>query len=289
MPGARYRDFRFGDSAELLAEYILGSMAFTTRVPRQEDVGHDFFCVLAEPDGELLMAGPFFTVQTKKGAGTITYQKEYEVKWIKQQENPLFICQTNTDSLSIDLYSTWNMHTGFLAKDARKIILSPGGPEDNYEEVQTSEDNSQQIIPLGKPILHITAADTMREGQTRTFAHILREWVLMDRQNIANKHAGMHWVIGPTSWETNKPLLTPREWLTAFFWNAQNLSLCRTNFGRCATALRLTLRRAYDQERENSPEVSQEIEGLEHALKSHSKYLEPLAIQLLREQIRLDI
>lgn len=120
MPGARYEDFRFGDSAELLAEFILGSIAFTTRVPRQEDVGYDFFCVLAEKDAELLKAGPFFTVQAKKGRGKIAFEKEYEVDWIKKQENPFFICVTNSDSLSIDLYSTWIMPRASSLKTQRK-------------------------------------------------------------------------------------------------------------------------------------------------------------------------
>ena len=65
MPGAQPIGPRYGTSAELLAEFVLGSMAFTTRVPRQEDVGHDLLCVLAERSGRMMLAGPFFTVQVK--------------------------------------------------------------------------------------------------------------------------------------------------------------------------------------------------------------------------------
>jgi hypothetical protein len=36
----------FWASAEGLAEFILGSFAFTTLVPYQVDIGHDFYCVL---------------------------------------------------------------------------------------------------------------------------------------------------------------------------------------------------------------------------------------------------
>lgn len=128
----------------------------------------------------------------------------------------------------------------------------------------------------------------MDEGRRKVFAGLLHEWVLLDRQNVVNKHAGMHWVIGPKYWETNKSLSAEREWLTMFFWNAINLDKCRLNFGRCATALRLTERWAYG-EQEKLSELAQEIEGLEHALKTHAKYLEPLAVKLLREQIKLDI
>ncbi len=65
MPGARHPDFRLGDRTELLAEFCLNTMAFTTRVPRQEDIGHDFFCVLSEIKQDMLWAGPSFTVKVK--------------------------------------------------------------------------------------------------------------------------------------------------------------------------------------------------------------------------------
>jgi len=136
MPGARNRDFRIGDSAELLAELIINSMAFTTRVPRQEDVGYDLLCVLAGLDNRLLKAGPFFTVQVKGTHENIIFEKDYEVAWIKQQENPFFICDANRDALSVEIFSTWIMHLGFLSMGADKIVLAPGGAEDNYQEVQ---------------------------------------------------------------------------------------------------------------------------------------------------------
>lgn len=45
MAGCRWRTFRLGDRSELLVEQLLASLAFTTRVPRQEDVGVEFFAV----------------------------------------------------------------------------------------------------------------------------------------------------------------------------------------------------------------------------------------------------
>lgn len=65
MPGGRLRSFRFGDRNELIAEFVLNTFAFTTRVPRQEDVGHDLLCVLSNLKGDMFWAGPSFTVQVK--------------------------------------------------------------------------------------------------------------------------------------------------------------------------------------------------------------------------------
>ena len=39
MTGGRLGSFRLGDRAELLVEHLLAGVAFTTRVPRQEDIG----------------------------------------------------------------------------------------------------------------------------------------------------------------------------------------------------------------------------------------------------------
>jgi hypothetical protein len=46
MPGARLRGFRLGDRAELLVQHLLTGLAYTTPVPRQEDIGIDFLCSL---------------------------------------------------------------------------------------------------------------------------------------------------------------------------------------------------------------------------------------------------
>ncbi len=289
MPGARYKDFRLGDGSELLAEFILNSMAFTTRVPRQEDIGHDFFCVLAEHDRKMIKAGPFFTVQVKRGHRNVVFEKDYEIEWIQKQENPFFVCIVNRDSHSVDIYSTWNMHNGFLAKHANKVILIPGGPNDTFQEVQTEEDRSKQEMPLGKPILHIDVEDVMNENRVNEYAGIFREWVVMDRENVVNRHAGMYWIVGPKYWETNQSLSKTKEWMTAFYWNAQNLQKCQVNFGRSATALRLVTQWAYGLDGEKSQELTPEIESLEQVIKTHSKYLEPLAKQVLRNEIKMEI
>lgn len=110
----------------------------------------------------------------------------------------------------------------------------------------------------------------------------------MDRENIINRHAGMHWVVGPSQWETNQLLSTNPNKLTAFFWSTKYLSKYRLNFGRAATTLRLTIRGAYEQEGEKASEMIREIDGLDHALKSYSNYLEPLAKQGLNAIVKFD-
>jgi len=88
MPGARSRPFRLGDRSEQLVEFLLSAFAFTTPVPRPEDIGFDFFCSLISREDQLLRAGPFFTVQAKSNADEVVYKKDHEVAWINRPGKP---------------------------------------------------------------------------------------------------------------------------------------------------------------------------------------------------------
>lgn len=48
MSGARLFSFREGDRSEYLAQYLLSGLGLVTPVPRQEDIGFDFVCSIAD-------------------------------------------------------------------------------------------------------------------------------------------------------------------------------------------------------------------------------------------------
>lgn len=289
MPGARPRSYRFGDNAELLAEFILNCLAFTTRVPRQEDIGHDFLCSLAERDDLLLRAGPFFTVQVKSNHESIVFEKPYETDWIRKQDNPFFVCVATRNNLTIELFSTWNMHNGFLYRKADRIVLVPGGPNDEFQPPETEKDRSEQRIPLGKPFLRIAAGDVMDEDNVNSYRMIMRDWVELDRENIVNRAAGMYWVAGPTSYATNERLAKNLVVPYAFYWNIDNLPKSLKNFGRSAIALRTVLRCALSVEEKSHPDWNQKVDDLERVLGSFSEDLEPAAKKILFNGVDIEL
>ena len=289
MPGARAYGFRIGDNAELLAEFVLSRMAFTSRVPRTEDVGHDFLCSLAEREANLFKAGPFFTVQAKNKKDPIIYEKDHEINWIKSQENPFFICVANRSSLNVEFYSTWPLLIGILHKSAQKIVLIPGSKNDTYRAPETESDQTEQRIYLGRPILNISAKEISSDKKVSKYAAILRQWIEIDRENIINRYAGMYWIVGPKKYETNESVPDPFEALVAFMWNARNLEKCKINFGRSATALRLVIRRALGHEREQDITLSPMIADLEKVLLSMKECLDPYAKEILLQQLNLKI
>jgi hypothetical protein len=244
MPGARLRSFRLGDRSELLVQHLLAGLAFTTPVPRQEDIGIDFLCsLIAQTNGKgLLRAGPFFTVQAKsKGTDKIPYAQPHELDWISQQENPMLICIADRDTASMDIYSTWNLLCAVLAghsvtRTATRIILRPDQTNDNWPHISDLPDGTQEIL-LSKPIVHVTHDDIVDEERTKEIASILGAWILFDRLNIVNSRAGLHWVVAPRFYETNKmPLLNDRL-AVAGYWNPKNLEKCMRNLVLSAASL----------------------------------------------------
>lgn len=284
MPGAAHEMAVLGDRAENLAAFVLSSFAFATGIPRQRDVGHDFYCVLQEPVGvdKLVRAGPAFTIQVKSNDDPMTFRQSHEVDWLTSQENPFFVCIVDREALTVRIYSTWNRLLALhMWGPTRTYSLHVGDPRGTYPEVH--DDGSHVVIPIGDPVLSISAADAMSEGVGEAWAMVLRGWIELDRRNIVNSSAGMFWTIGPNrgSYTTNE-VLAPNEIAVAHFWNARNLTLCIRNLVWSATSLQLTARATQDLE----PSVWQpRFEALARVLEAFEEFLgEPAKASLARER-----
>ncbi len=241
MPGGRSRPFRLGDRSELLVQQLLTSIAFTTPVPRQEDIGVDFLCSLITDYGSphLLKAGPFFSVQAKSSTAPIEYRKPHEIQWITHQENPVLLCVADRVAGAMDVYSTWNLLCGVEGgwkgeKVPNCIRLCPGKSHAwDWRGVEDQPDESQDIL-LGKPIVRITHQQAFDEISTREIAQVIEAWIELDRENIVNCRAGLNWVAGPLEYETGKRP-GPKLGVT-FYWNPDNLPKCAQNLNRSVVA-----------------------------------------------------
>jgi hypothetical protein len=245
MSGGRLASFRLGDRSELLVENLLAGFAFTTRVPRQEDIGIDFLCSLITGyDGaKLLKAGTFFAVQAKSSPEKLIYKQPHELDWITSQENPLLLCVADRDAAAMDVYSTWNLLCGVQGGgwegkiSPNRITLCPGETGE-WPGIRNNADGSQEIL-LGKPVIRITHSDLVQEARTKKIAEVIGSWVAFDRDNIVNRYAGMHWVAGPMTYETGE---VPIPGGIIFYWNPKNLEKCTLNLCRSATAMWFLLR-----------------------------------------------
>lgn len=284
MPGARLMSFRSGDRAELLAECCLNTIAFTTRIPRQEDIGYDLFCVLAESDGRLVQAGPFFTVQVKSNVEPLVFKKKHERNWVSHIENPFFLAVVDIHNLKIDIYSTWARLKGQLEIGAEQIEFRPGPPDPGEKDVWMDNDK-RQVICLGDPVISATAGKLIKDDEyAKSLSRVLNQWIELDRENIVNSHADVHWILGPSSYQTNKELdCTQRScWI---YWNEKNLDRCQINFGRAATALRLTLVRALDAKGRRTKNHAKKMAALDAAILTHWDYLDAVSRDALKLHI----
>ena len=288
MPGARPRNLRLGDRSELLVEQLLSGFAFTARVPRQEDHGIDFFCNLVSDEGQLLRAGPFFTVQAKSTPDPVVYEKSYELDWIKNQENPLLLCVADRATLAMDVYSTWNLVCAVLAgwrgqKQANRIRLLPGADPYQWPGVEDQDDGSQDIR-LGKPIAHVTDADIFDDKRMESIATAVREWVALDRTNIINRHVGMYWALGPLAYETNQQPWAAGQGAGALYCHPANLTKCAINLGRVATALTFVLRNTQTGTDLTKPPWLDWISTLEDLLRAYWELFDEPVRQFLARQ-----
>jgi hypothetical protein len=266
MPGGRLRSFRLGDRSELLVQHLLSGIAFTTPVPRQEDIGIDFMCsLITSNDADLLRAGPFFSVQAKSPNQIPTYQKMHELEWITNQENPLLICVADREVGAMDVYSTWNLLCAVLngwkgQRSASCIRLRPDKSCGDWRGVEDQSDGSQDIL-LGKPIVRVTHDQIFSDTETKKIVDILGQWIRLDRQNIVNRRAGLNWVVGPLSYETGMPM--PSQLGVSFYWHPQNLQECTINLGRSAGPSRQDLPRVRKNGRRkisgSNPDTSEAI------------------------------
>lgn len=277
MPGLRSTNLRQGDHGERLAEFILGSFAFTTNVPRPEDIGHDFHCVLAERAGsaKFLLMGPSFNVQVKSDHQPLRFDHEHEIDWIVKQENPFFLCVMTRETLTCEVYSTWNRVNGFLLYGPKPTLLQPGG-----EFALPFETDGVLHIPLGPPVVRLTAQDAT-DAKVGWVAEVLRPWIQLDRLNIVNAEVGLHWAEGPLNWKTNEA--PPSNDLKRFYWNAKNLKDCIDNFGRTAIALRNTIER-FSTETGNS-QFDAGIADIDKAFDRFAKYMDDSLVDFHRASL----
>lgn len=282
MTGVRLHSFRLGDRAELLAEQLLSSFAFTTRVPRQEDIGYDFFCSLITKEEQLLKAGPFFAVQAKSSTDPLIFDKDYEIAWIRDQENPLFLCVADRPALAMDVYSTWNVMCGPLARKPSKITLRPGAVRNEWPGVEHKPDDSQEIL-LGPPIIRITDADIFDESRIEQITTVIGEWVALHRTNIVNRHAGMFWVTGPLHYETGKSLYSSGQMGAAFYWNLANIPKCVENLGRTTNALALIIQGQLPEPERSKPIWNARLSALREVVRQFWDLFDPNVRKVLTD------
>jgi hypothetical protein len=184
MSGTRHPDFRQGDRSEYLAVYILSALGLVTQVARQEDIGFDLICNLAEKNAhaDLLSFRCHYAVSVKSASKPkiiLAPPKSMETHahysahfdWLYNFELPLMLAVVNKNKQTLSLYST--LPAWFLFYENRSQIgIIELVPRMKKGEANPGVDKPKAVGPaakagnrtrfqvdLGFPIAVINASD----------------------------------------------------------------------------------------------------------------------------------
>ena len=101
MSGVRSFSFREGDRSEYLAQFFLSAMGLCTAIPRQEDIGFDFSCSVADQEAGVLTFGYPYLISIKSisspsieidpTATAIQANDRRHVSWLFRQDQPVLL------------------------------------------------------------------------------------------------------------------------------------------------------------------------------------------------------
>src|SRR5438132_11449916 len=115
MSGVRSYSFREGDRSEYLAQFFLSAMGLCTSIPRQEDIGFDFSCSIADQEAGLLTFGFPYLISIKSisapsigiepSATAIQANDHRHVSWLFRQDQPVFLGVVDKDAINLRIFS----------------------------------------------------------------------------------------------------------------------------------------------------------------------------------------
>jgi hypothetical protein len=118
----RSYSFREGDRSEYLAQFLLSALGLCSPIPRQEDVGYDFACSIANQESGLITFGyPYLIsiksksrpiVKIKPTATGIAANDESNIAWLFPSQ-PTLLGVVDKKQVSISIYSLlpiWFLH-----------------------------------------------------------------------------------------------------------------------------------------------------------------------------------
>jgi hypothetical protein len=221
MAFMRDSNLRMGDRSEYLAQYFLSAFGVSVLVPRQEDIGIDFYCSLAEKNGRhLIYRWPFWVQVGSEGSKKFEYGgvttgdwKRWEIEGLRDLQIPFFVGLVDKEKRCLRLFSS---SAKWFLLNSRwpigQLDLCSDDTRDPMQYYQTGEVDTQQgrlpcfQIPLGAPILEVTLEDIGTE-KFHAAARILGSAIEKEYENIVYSKIGTPYAVLPMKdHRPNEPL-----------------------------------------------------------------------------------
>jgi hypothetical protein len=210
---------REGDRSEYYALPLMSALGLTVPIPRQEDVGFDFHCNLADQEtGVLTFGSPFLlsvksisnpNIELEPTEAQKRDNNQRHIEWLFRSEIPAFLGVVDKDSFTIRLYSlmpVWflfykgGMECGSLHIKPR---LDPAwgddiGPPVRGEEIPGWSGMYHYDCDLGHPTVVVSLQTLAEREQIRVVKHWLRVATGLYLQNIIHLHLQVpyfNWIV----------------------------------------------------------------------------------------------
>lgn len=210
--GVRSYSFREGDRSEYLAQFLLSSIGLCTPIPRQEDIGYDFACSIADQENGLLTFGfPYLisikssstpSIEVKPNKSNIEENNTNHVEWLFKQEQPILLGVVDKKAVTLRIYSL--LPVWFLYYSGRPRIgtlsLTPRLGQDEEGDVGIPVQHDEMSdwpghfhfdADLGHPIAILNMSTLQDEDATRNVKMRLRQAVDLAARNILHYRLGI--------------------------------------------------------------------------------------------------
>jgi hypothetical protein len=211
-----------GDRSEYLAQYFLSAFGASILVPRQEDIGIDCYCTLAEESGRrLIHRWPFWVQIGSEGSKAFEYGgvnatgdwKQWEVEGLRELQIPFFVGLVDKEKHRIRLFST---SAKWFLLHARwpigQLELCPDDPRHPLRPYQTGEIDTKHgrlpcfQVPLGAPIIEVSVEDFGTE-RFAAASEILKSAIIAEHRNLVYSKIGTPYAACPKEGRRpNEPL-----------------------------------------------------------------------------------
>jgi hypothetical protein len=200
VSGVRLYSYREGDRSEYLAQFLLSALGLCTPIPRQEDIGFDFYCSIADQEGGVLTFGYPYLISIKSRStpcinieptsSAIQNNRYQHLAWLFRQEQTILLGVVDKDPMCLRIFSllpVWFLYYN-EGKPIGSVSLNPrfdpketsdvGHPRCG-EELGNWPGHYHYDVDLGHPVAIIdlpTIQDEERLRGTKKLLRLAVEW-----------------------------------------------------------------------------------------------------------------
>ena len=253
-------NFREGDRSEYLANYLLSGLGLVTAVPRQEDIGFDFYCQLADQEiGNLSFGYPFIMQVKSYGINNIIYGesdpnkwKVEGVNWLFRLEIPLFIGIVYKKEMRLDIYNTSPLNFIYFEHPDPSILELQFRYETDTKNIGRPEpqpingwpngkgDGNKYLVDLGVPIITIDNEDIHDSERLNHKKSLLRNVILKEQENYLYRKLSVPYFCWTREIETNQSFRYA--WAHLIPLNFRIANLYHSSLAQCIISIAINLK-----------------------------------------------